>query len=248
MVYKKMMKMKFTSDNVEPKEVALDDDSGYELDDSGMIPKLEELKAAGKSGSDEEKNSILLEKEKTFSEGETEVFSTEKKINVNDEVIYSIDNFLDEKTELNPLEKDFSRSIIVEKESLSDSEAFDYMEDDDVDDEDLSEDLDEFFNDGEEIYEDENTFDKIEDYYNENVSAEEEKFFDEEDISDVKVKFYDEAKEEKFFSDIDALSDREKIMEAIGDAFVDAERLLDTLDRIADSLDRIADSLEMMEK
>lgn len=45
MVYKNMMNMKITPDDVEENRNLSYDDSGYELDDSGMIPKLEELKA-----------------------------------------------------------------------------------------------------------------------------------------------------------------------------------------------------------
>lgn len=72
-----------------------------------------------------------------------------------------------------------------------------------------------------------------------------------DDMSDVKVKFYDDeaaSDSTDILSALDKIADRTEMLNAIDDAFMDVDRLLDTLDRIADSLDRIADSMELMEK
>ena len=305
MVYKKMMKMKFTSDEVEDKkDIASDDDSGYELDDSGMIPKLEELKAAGKKEEENTENiNVLMSDEKTFSDGEI------------DEDIFYNDNVLGEK---GPLEEDFSRSMIIEKDSLGDTALFEY-ESDEIGDEDLAEDMEEFFDEEnieENIEEEEEFYDfgeggenedeffdfserdedelfdfsqrnteeifglptgednnmiseneaynfadeKYDDGYDfvnddEDADLEQQKFFSRDDLmddmSDVKVKFYDDeaaSDSTDILSALDKIADKTEILNAIDDAFMDVDRLLDTLDRIADSLDRIADSMELMEK
>lgn len=298
--------MKFTSDEVEDKkDIASDDDAGYELDDSGMIPKLEELKAAGKK--EEEKNTeninVLMSDEKTFS------------AEAIDEDIFYNDEVLGEKS---PLEEDFSRSMIIEKDSLGDTALFEY-ESDEIGDEDLAEDMEEFFDEEnieENIEEEEEFYDfgeggenedeffdfserdedelfdfsqrnieeifglptgednnmiseneaynfadeKYDDGYDfvnddEDADLEQQKFFSRDDLmddmSDVKVKFYDDeaaSDSTDILSALDKIADRTEMLNAIDDAFMDVDRLLDTLDRIADSLDRIADSMELMEK
>lgn len=295
MVYKKMMNMKFTSDDIEDKNMANDDDSGYELDDSGMIPKLEELKAAGKKEDEEsESSNVLLEEEKTFSEEASKNLNF-KKDNLEESIVgeenisnkelsqYDLsdnEGMGKEDIEMSPLEEDFARSKIVEKDDLGDTVLFDYNLEDinnDVDDEDLSDDVEDFFEDEREEYINNNeSFDfgneeelkDLEKYdedriYNfddeEDQSLEQQKFFSEDDfiddisddLSDVKVKFYDDesaSDSTDILSALDKIADRREILEAIDDAFLDVERFLDTMDRIADSLDRIADSLELIEK
>ncbi len=298
MVYKKMMNMKFTSDDIEDKNMANDDDSGYELDDSGMIPKLEELKAAGKKEDEEsESSNVLLEEEKTFSEEASKNLNF-KKDNLEESIVgeenisnkelsqYDLsdnEGMGKEDIEMSPLEEDFARSKIVEKDDLGDTVLFDYNLEDinnGVDDEDLSDDVEDFFEDEREEYINNNeSFDfgneeelkDLEKYdedriYNfddeeeeEDQSLEQQKFFSEDDfiddipddLSDVKVKFYDDesaSDSTDILSALDKIADRREILEAIDDAFLDVERFLDTMDRIADSLDRIADSLELIEK
>lgn len=297
MVYKKMMNMKFTSDDIEDKNMANDDDSGYELDDSGMIPKLEELKAAGKKEDEEsESSNVLLEEEKTFSEEASKNLNF-KKDNLEESIVgeenisnkelsqYDLsDNEVmgKEDIEMSPLEEDFARSKIVEKDDLGDTVLFDYNLEDinnGVDDEDLSDDVEDFFEDEREEYINNNeSFDfgneeelkdlekydedriyNFDDEEEEDQSLEQQKFFSEDDfiddipddLSDVKVKFYDDesaSDSTDILSALDKIADRREILEAIDDAFLDVERFLDTMDRIADSLDRIADSLELIEK
>lgn len=297
MVYKKMMNMKFTSDDIEDKNMANDDDSGYELDDSGMIPKLEELKAAGKKEDEEsESSNVLLEEEKTFSEEASKNLNF-KKDNLEESIVgeenisnkelsqYDLsdnEGMGKEDIEMSPLEEDFARSKIVEKDDLGDTVLFDYNLEDinnGVDDEDLSDDVEDFFEDEREEYINNNeSFDfgneeelkdlekydedriyNFDDEEEEDQSLEQQKFFSEDDfiddipddLSDVKVKFYDDesaSDSTDILSVLDKIADRREILEAIDDAFLDVERFLDTMDRIADSLDRIADSLELIEK
>lgn len=297
MVYKKMMNMKFTSDDIEDKNMANDDDSGYELDDSGMIPKLEELKAAGKKEDEEsESSNVLLEEEKTFSEEASKNLNF-KKDNLEESIVgeenisnkelsqYDLsdnEGMGKEDIEMSPLEEDFARSKIVEKDDLGDTVLFDYNLEDinnGVDDEDLSDDVEDFFEDEREEYINNNeSFDfgneeelkdlekydedriyNFDDEEEEDQSLEQQKFFSEDDfiddipddLSDVKVKFYDDESANDstdILSALDKIADRREILEAIDDAFLDVERFLDTMDRIADSLDRIADSLELIEK
>lgn len=193
MVYKKMMNMKFTSDDIEDKNMANDDDSGYELDDSGMIPKLEELKAAGKKEDEEsESSNVLLEEEKTFSEEASKNLNF-KKDNLEESIVgeenisnkelsqYDLsdnEGMGKEDIEMSPLEEDFARSKIVEKDDLGDTVLFDYN----------LEDINNGVDDEDRIY----NFDDEE----EDQSLEQQKFFSEDDfiddipddLSDVKVK------------------------------------------------------------
>ena len=292
MVYKKMINMKITPNDVEEKRNLSDDDSGYELDDSGMIPKLEELKAAGKKevNSDLQENNVLVNDEKTISQDlyEDIVLKEEEVLNdESDEVdflakdLHNEDNITGEKIDINPLEEDFARSRIIEKDSLGDTMLFEYNMDDkndEIDDEDLKD----FIEDERDNYINNKDIDYIKDedlqsfkkdnkddiYYfddgedDEYNSIERQKFFSsedfvndvddlEDDLANVKIKFYDDetaSDSTDILSVLDKIADKREILEAIDNAFLDADRLLDTMERIADSLDRIADSLELMEK
>lgn len=225
MVYKKLLE--FEEDLDAAKKENLEDDSGYELDDSGMIPKLEELKAAGKNNETEEtEKGILMNSDEVFSDEdilENPVEEDEDKFTTEE-----YDKFLFDEEEESPLEKDFQRSMIIEKDSIEEDEddyekiydfsALDSLDDDNsldkmkfFDSEDLSKkDVDDSYNiedDG--FFMEEETENEIED-------------FDEikEDLSDLKIKFYDENESS-------------------------SDRMADALERIANSLERIADILEI---
>lgn len=104
-----------------------DDDWGYELDDSGMIPKLEELKAQGRNDSKEEieKLTIKLE-EKEFSD--ENLFEDN-----DDELEDNPEEFDEEEPEYSP-EEIGEDDLPDEYESLYDFEALDRMDDDNFSD------------------------------------------------------------------------------------------------------------------
>ncbi len=104
-----------------------DDDWGYELDDSGMIPKLEELKAQGRNNSKEEieKLTIKLE-EKEFSD--ENLFEDN-----DDELEDNPEEFDEEEPEYSP-EEIGEDDLPDEYESLYDFEALDRMDDDNFSD------------------------------------------------------------------------------------------------------------------
>lgn len=104
-----------------------DDDWGYELDDSGMIPKLEELKAQGRNNSKEEieKLTIKLE-EKEFSD--ENLFEDN-----DDELEDNPEEFDEEESEYSP-EEIGEDDLPDEYESLYDFEALDRMDDDNFSD------------------------------------------------------------------------------------------------------------------
>lgn len=271
MVYKKLLE--FEEDlNAAAKKNTQDDDSGYELDDSGMIPKLEELKAAGKSEKTEKESGILMNSSEVFSYEDLhkseEDFTTEE---------YDDFLFADDDDEQSPLEQDFQRSMIIEKDSLPEEEdEFEQMYDfealDHLDDDDNSLDtLKVFDKDDFSSREVKNSYDMEDDGFlmdEEDYDDELDDFDDiEDDLSDLKINFYDDADnsdgnqeilealykigdKSEIVEILENIADKTEIVDAI-DRIADKDEMSDVLDavsfntdRFLDTLDRIADSLE----
>lgn len=246
MEFKKTKNMQNAPEDIKENERQEEcDDSGYELDDSGMIPKLEELKAAGKKkeettlGSSDKTISFTsdLEKDgdlqKNVLDSEEESPIDEKEVSLED---------------IKKIMEDERYSYINKNNEVDFDEVYYSDEDDDLDEDDI-------------LYLNRDEKDLDQDYYSydEKDSIEKQKIFSqdqlmyglEDDLSDLKVDFYDEDEKDSLSGIVSALekiADRSSLLEILSDREFDIERIADSLDRIADSLDRIADSLEFMEK
>ncbi len=107
---------KFTEAENSEIEIPHEDDSGYELDDSGMIPKLEELKAAGKNGEIHTIDDYLFE---------------DTSIENGDVLEYDLDrDFLEEESDEEPSVKNARK----EENDFEDFKRLDYDEEYDRDD------------------------------------------------------------------------------------------------------------------
>ncbi|MEG0249498.1 MAG: hypothetical protein RR561_00920 [Peptostreptococcus sp.] len=218
-----------------------DEDAGFELDDSGMIPMLEELKALGKDEEDEGK----------FLDGE--------------------EIFLEEKPALNIAYEDEDYEVTRELEKISDDNNDELLEDDDVLMEDFKrseiiekDKLDEKKLDDYESMYDFNYLDQLDD----SSDIDKQTIFAEDDFltdtSDVKVKFYDDANrsdstnllealdkiadKSELLDELERLADNTEVLDVVEEGMDDFQDYLKTMKRIADSLERIADSLEKEDK
>lgn len=215
-----------------------DEDAGFELDDSGMIPMLEELKALGNDNSADK-----------------------------DKFIDNEEKFLEEKPVLNLDFEDESDEVTRKLEIISDDNSDDLLEDDDVlmDSFDKNEIIEKNTPDEKIVddYESMYNFNYL-DQLDDDLDIDKQTIFAEDDFlpdtSDVKVKFYDDANisdstnilealdkiadKSEILDELERLSDNTEALELLEEGMDDFQDYLKTMKRIANSLERIADSLE----
>lgn len=215
-----------------------DEDAGFELDDSGMIPMLEELKALGNDNSADK-----------------------------DKFIDNEEKFLEEKPVLNLDFEDESEEVTRKLEIMSYDNSDDLLEDDDVlmDSFDKNEIIEKNTPDEKTVddYESMYNFNYL-DQLDDDLDIDKQTVFAEDDFltdaSDVKVKFYDDtnisdstnllealdkiADKSEVLDELERLSDNTEALDLIEEGLDDFQDYLKTMKRIANSLERIADSLE----